>query len=117
VVCDPYFSIWSAADRLTDGWSSHWTGTPQPLCGLVRIDGAPYRFMGAEPRRRRASVPPMEQTSLEVLPTRTIYRFAAAGVELSLTFTTPLLPHDLAIMARPVTYLTFEARATAVFHG
>ncbi|HEU5099128.1 MAG TPA: DUF4965 domain-containing protein, partial [Roseiflexaceae bacterium] len=112
VVCDPYFSVWSAADRLTDGWSSHWTGAPQPMCGLVRIDGAPYRFMGGEPRRRRASIPPIDQASLEVLPTRTIYHFAAADVELTVMFTTPLLPHDLAIMARPVTYLTFEARAT-----
>jgi hypothetical protein len=112
VVCDPYFSIWSAADRLTDEASRHWTGTPQPLCGLARIDGLVYRYMGGEPRRRRASVPPMDQVGLEVLPTRTIYRFEAAGVELTPTFTTPLLPHDLDIMARPITYLTFDARAT-----
>jgi hypothetical protein len=112
VVCDPYFSIWSAADHLTDEATRHWTGTPQPLCGLARIDGVAYRYMGGEPRRRRASVPPMDQVGLEVLPTRTIYRFVAAGVELTLTFTTPLLPHDLDIMARPITYLAFEARAT-----
>jgi hypothetical protein len=68
--------------------------------------------MGGEPRRRRTSVPPMNQAGLEVLPTRTIYRFDAAGVELTLTFTTPLLPHDLDILARPITYLTFDARAT-----
>jgi hypothetical protein len=112
VVCDPYFSIWSAADHLTDETSRHWTGTPQPLCGLARIDGVAYRYMGGEPRRRRTSVPPMQQIGLEVLPTRTIYRFEAAGVELTLTFITALLPHDLEIMARPITYLTFDARAT-----
>lgn len=108
VVCDPYFSVWSMSDQLTEEWAKHWTGEQHPMCGLVRIDGKPYRFLGPEPRRRRASVPPMTQVSVEVLPTRTIYQFEAAGVHLTLTFMTPLLPHDLNVLSRPVTYLTFD---------
>jgi hypothetical protein len=55
---------------------------------------------------------PMRQTALEVTPTRTVYRFEAGGVALALTFMSPLLPDDLEVMSRPVTYLTWEARAT-----
>jgi hypothetical protein len=107
VACDPYFSIWSPADRLTDAATVHWTGKAQPLTSLVRIDGKTYRLMGVEPR----DVPTLEQKSLDVLPTRTVYSFEGAGVRLALTFTTPALPDDLAILSRPVTYLTWEARS------
>jgi hypothetical protein len=107
IACDPYFSIWSPADKLTDAVTIHWTGKPQPLTSLVRIDDKTYRLLGAEPK----DVPPLSQTSLEVLPTRTIYTFEGAGIHLALTFTTPALPDDIAILSRPVTYLTWEVRS------
>ncbi len=107
VACDPYFSIWSPADKLTDAATTHWTGKAQPLTSLARIDGKTYRLMGAEPR----DLPALAQTSLDVLPTRTAYAFDGAGVRLTLTFMTPALPDDLLILSRPVTYLTWEARS------
>ncbi len=85
VTHDPYFSVWSMSDRLTDSWSKHWTGSTNAMCGLARIDGKPYRFMAPA----QLPVPAMNQISVEVLPTRTIYQFAEAGVHLTLTFTTP----------------------------
>jgi hypothetical protein len=102
---DPYFSIWSDTDKLTDSNTAHWTGKRQPIHGLVRIDGKPYRFMGKDPE----DVPAMEQTGLSVTPTHTIYTFAAEGVKLTVTFFTPALPHDLDALSRPVTYLTLTA--------
>jgi hypothetical protein len=107
VAHDPYFSVWSPDDRLTDGWSRHWTGATHAMAGLARIDGQPYRFLGPQP----SGVPAMKQLSVEVLPTRTIYQFEAAGAHLTLTFTTPALPHDLDTLARPVSYLTWDVRA------
>lgn len=108
---NPYFSVWSMADHLTDQDTKHWTGSPQPIIGLARIDDETYRFMGAEP----SGVPVMQQTSLVVTPTRTIYTFTEKQVTLTATFFTPAFPKDLDVLSRPVTYLTFSV-TTAVPH-
>src|SRR5438477_1364481 len=73
---DPYFSVWSFNDQLHQDWPKHWTGTTHAMCGQIRIDGKPYRFMGAGPETSQ----PMSQTNLEVFPTRTIYQFESAGI-------------------------------------
>src|SRR6266581_773465 len=108
VACDPYFSLWSPADKLTDADTTHWTGKARRLTGLVKIDGKNFRVMGVDP----ADVPALSQTKLEVLPTRTIYTFEGEGVRLTLTFMTPALPDDLDVLSRPVTYLTWTLQAT-----
>ncbi len=105
---DPYFSIWSNSDRLTDSPTRHWTGHPQPIASLVRVDGKTYRIMGRDP----GSVPAMEQTAMELTPTHTRYRFAGGGIEIELAFFTPAFLDDLDLLSRPVTYLTWTARAT-----
>lgn len=48
IVSDPYFSIWSPYDKLTDGCPAHWTGDEKPIEGMLRVDGVTYRFMGAK---------------------------------------------------------------------
>ncbi len=108
VACDPYFSIWSSADRLTDVDTTHWTGKPHRLTSLIRIDGQVFRVMGASP----AGVPALAQQSVAVRPTRTLYTFEGGGVGLTLTFMTAALPEDIDLLSRPVTYVTWEARAT-----
>ena len=110
---DPFFSVWSMADKLTDVPTKHWSEAAQPMTGLIRIDGKTYRWMGQERRRgAHESIENLQQLSVEVRPLHTIYRFGGGGVELTATFFTPLFPKDLDVLSRPVTYLSWAAHAT-----
>src|SRR5258708_18610754 len=101
-------SPWQARIQLTADTTRPWPGTPQSLRSLIRIDGKNYRLMGAE---RNDTLPALAQTKLEITPTQTVYKFAGDGVEVSLTFTTPLLLHELEVLSWPVTYLTWSVRS------
>lgn len=107
VTHDPYFSIWSPADRLFDEDTMHWTGHAHPLTCVVRVDGQSYRMMGKEP----GALSGLAQTDLQIWPTRTQYTFEGGGLEWKLTFMQPALPDDLDLLSRPATYLTWEMRA------
>jgi len=108
VTGDPFLSIWSDADHLTDTTTRHWTHAPHPLVSLVRIDGHSYRLMGDTPSK----VPAFPQTALKVTPTRSIYDFDNGHVHVTLTFMTAALPHTLDILCRPLTYLTWQVRSS-----
>lgn len=51
------------------------------------------------------------QTTVRLTATQTAYDFAAGPVQLTVTFTAPLLPADLEVLSRPVNYVTFRAKA------
>ena len=59
VVNDPYFSIWSPYDRLTEGSTRLWTNDEKPLEGLLRVDGTTYRFMGDKEHKVFKAIAPM----------------------------------------------------------
>ncbi|HEY1757982.1 MAG TPA: DUF4965 domain-containing protein [Bryobacteraceae bacterium] len=105
---NPYFSVWSTTDNLTNSNTTHWTGTPQPIAGIIRIDNKPMRFIGESPREVAA----MQQTAHSITPTQTHYEFRAGGVQLGLTFFTPALVNDLDLLSRPVTYVALDARSS-----
>lgn len=105
VTIDPYFSVWSNTDLLTEGNTVHWTGKPNPICGVLEIDGTDYRFMG------EGGGEPLTQIDLDIRALTTTYIFEGAGVQLTACFFSPLFPDDLAVMSRPVSYLSLKAES------
>lgn len=107
VTHDPYFSVWSNANKLYSDDTRHWTGRAHRLSAMVRVDGQTFRLMGAQPEES-ASLP---QTGVLVLPTRTIYTFANEKVQVQMVFLTPAIPSDIEVLSRPVTYVTYRVRS------
>ncbi len=105
ITVDPYFSLWSPCDKLTDGTTVHWTGKPNTLKGTVCIDGKAYRFLGA------GDVPAIEQVGLDITALSTVYSFSNGSILLKCKFTALFLPEDLTVFTRPVgmMYLSWEA--------
>ena len=106
---DTYFSVWSFVDNLNSDSTRHWTGKPQPMLGYLTVDGRQYRFMGLGGSSDTATA--ADQQWVNISATQTKYQFACGGVDLTLTFTSPLLLHDLALLSRPVTYISFRLRS------
>lgn len=108
VTVDPYFNIWSMADRLYDNETKHWTGTECSMSGMILIDGKVYRYMGCADGK----IPAIPQTEMELRPLNTVYTFCGEGIRLKVIFTTPLLPDDLDVLSRPASYVTFSVVST-----
>lgn len=86
VVNDPYFSVWSPYDQLTDGTTRHWTDAEKPLMGLLRVDGTTYRFMGKQQEYVLQSIAPMaDEERWEGLVTHEVQAdgWAAEGANVS----------------------------------
>ena len=52
------------------------------------------------------------QTSRRMTATQSFYTFAAAGVELTVTFMAPLLMDNLTALSRPVQYISYRVQST-----
>lgn len=110
---DPFFSVWSCADRLTDCETTHWSGKPQPLGITLVADGEEYRLCGVKPE----DCPALEQASTEVRPTQTICRFVKDSLRVELRTSTFKLAGDLDRFTRPVTYVTLKVEGAKVWNA
>lgn len=100
---DPYLSIWMPADTMTQTDACHWSGPAKPIRGVLTVDGAACRFLGAGPE------PEADLTELKVTATRTCFTSEFSGVRLETCFASPALPQDLDLLSMPVTLVTLSA--------
>ncbi len=107
VAHDPLFSIWSNSDKAYSSDTRHWTQREHALTTLIRVDDEALRVMG----RGLEEMGALRQTGLKVTPTRSIYSFQNPKIALTLTFTSPLLPDDMDVLTRPVTYISYSVRS------
>ena len=102
ITIDPNFNVWSQADRLTDETTVHWTSKPNTILGTATIDGKTVRIIGAD---LGEGLDAMKQVSVDMSAFSTTYVYEDLGVRLSLVFTSPIIPSDLYLLTRPVSYL------------
>ena len=93
---DPYFSVWMAADKLTDADTTHWCGITQPIYGFVTVDGTAFRFMGM------GETPALKTKDIIVTPCTTTAVYENEAIRMELSFTTPFLPDDLNRLSTPI---------------
>lgn len=98
----PMFSVWSFADRLNEDYSRHWTGRHQGIAIHARVDGVVYRLCGGDNLSPGEAA---EQTACEITSLRSITRFRAGKAEIVVEWLSPVIPTDLRLLARPVTYV------------
>jgi len=106
ITSDPYFSVWSFSDKLNADHTKHWTGRNHRIMGYITIDHQKYCFMGLD-----ESCPSLPQLNVQVNALSTHYIFATEEVGLELIFTSPLLPEELLLISRPVSYLEIRVRS------
>ena len=100
ITIDPYFTVWSPSNILTDSDLIHWSAKPNRIKGYVTVDGKKYRFMGT------GDSPTMRQSAFEMTAAVTSYTFENESVRLNLSFFSTPFTDDLYKLSRPVSYMT-----------
>jgi hypothetical protein len=124
VVRSPYVSTWLPSTTLPGTWQQFWQGHTTAMGGLVRIDGVSYMFMGnpgiiltvpngnqGAPSTVQGFELALQQTKLEVTPTRSRFTLEGGGVELVVEFLSPVEPGDLKRQSIPLSYVLVSARS------
>ncbi|KAJ5797921.1 uncharacterized protein N7503_007217 [Penicillium pulvis] len=109
-VKSPYLSTW--LDVGSDGgdggylageWPKFWENQITGWCGLVRVDGIAYTWMGLPGSTT------VNQTALEYTSTKSIFTMNVAdAVEMNITFMSPITPDDFTRQSLVFSYLNVE---------
>ena len=109
ITSDPFFSVWSESDDLNASDTVHWTGRTVALRCTVKVGDREYGVMG-----RNDGIPAARQICFDMDAFSSYYTFDCGGVTVRLTFTSPVIPDDLYLVSRPVSYLYVNADADGV---
>ena len=109
ITSDPFFSVWSESDALNASDTVHWTGRTVALRCTVKVGDREYGVMG-----RNDGIPAARQICFDMDAFSSYYTFDCGGVTVKLTFTSPVIPEDLYLVSRPVSYLYISADADGV---
>ena len=118
----PYLSTWLPATELPGTWQQFWTGHTTAMGGIARIDGTSYMFMGAptivldvpngnhgSPSTVQGFEQALDQTLLEVTPTRSRFHLQGGGVSLVVEFLSPVEVADQRRQSIPMSYVLMSA--------
>ena len=108
---DPYMQVYMNGDTSTSDTSRFWTGKKHEMFGMVKIDDMVYRWLGD--CDDGDSCPPALETRerVRVDPTRTVFTLGVPNnndVEVTVTFLSPLFTDDLALLSRPIHYVSVD---------
>ena len=109
ITSDPFFSVWSESDDLNASDTVHWTGRTVALRCTVKVGDREYGVMG-----RNDGIPAARQICFDMDAFSSYYTFDCGGVTVRLTFTSPVIPDDLYLVSRPVSYLYISADVDGV---
>ena len=111
ITIDPYFSVWAPNEKINFKETQHWTGAKNDIRGFVVIDGEEYSFLGYYRNAKK-----INQTSIEIDALSTKCTFENDKIKLCVRFMTPLLPNDLNLLTRPVSYMgvTYEKKDDSI---
>ncbi|KAL1842223.1 hypothetical protein VTJ49DRAFT_5835 [Mycothermus thermophilus] len=111
-VRSPYLNAWlqregDSGPVLPGSWPRHWTGGTLGWQGLIAVDEVTYNWMGSWPGPQLA-----DQTSVEYTSTKSIFTLDVAGkVTLTVTFLSPVYPHDMARQSQQFSYVVVSAKS------
>lgn len=108
ITIDPYFSVWSPANSPIDVNTTHWTGRDITMSVVADIDGNSYRLVGSYDSD---TIPGAKCISSDCSAFSTTYEYLQDGVKISLIFTSPIIPNDLYMLSRPISYLEIKKEA------
>ncbi|HEX4253975.1 MAG TPA: DUF5127 domain-containing protein [Streptosporangiaceae bacterium] len=123
-VRNPYVSTWLPATALPATWEQFWQGHTTAMGGIARVDGVSYMFLGdpgiiltipdgnhGTPSTTQGFQQALQQTKLEVTPTRSRFTLEGGGIELTVEFLSPVEPGDTKRQSIPFSYLSLSARS------